>query len=106
MKKIFISQPMKDLSKEEIMKTREEFINTIKEKYPNEDIEILNSLFGDLTIDEQEKVKTIGAYYLGKSIQLLGTADCIAFVSGWESTRGCVLEHLVAEQYGIEILCD
>ena len=40
---IFISQPMKDKTNDEIIKERERAEKNIKEKYPNEEIEIIDS---------------------------------------------------------------
>ena len=37
--------------------------------------------------------------YLAKSIELLDQADMVYFAKGWESARGCKIEHLVAHEY-------
>ena len=64
MKKLFISQPMKEKTNEEIRKEREDAVFCAKE------------LMGDV------------AY----------------FASGWKNARGCKIEHICAEQYGINIV--
>lgn len=35
---------------------------------------------------------------------LLATADVAYFASGWKNARGCKIEHICAEQYGIKIV--
>jgi len=42
--------------------------------------------------------------FLGKSIgEKLSQADLAVFVDDWHKYDGCVVEHLVAQRYGIEI---
>ena len=41
---------------------------------------------------------------LGRSLELLATADVAYFASGWKNARGCKIEHICAEQYGINIV--
>jgi len=48
----------------------------------------------------------MGAWYLGKSIQMLAQSDAAYFMEGWNKARGCCIEHTVAEQYGIRIIHD
>ena len=99
MKRIFISQPMKGLSDEQIKKERQAVIDSIFSKY-GKDVEIIDSYFEGVPVG----VKPL--WFLGKSLELLSTADMVFFVNGWESARGCKIEHTVAEEYGIEIIHD
>lgn len=103
--KIFISQPMSGKSKEQISSEREKAINTIQQKYINKQIEILDSLIeeeapGSLTPD----MKSL--WYLGKSFELLATADIVYFVKGWEAARGCEMEYMAAMYYGIDVVLE
>ena len=89
--KIFISQPMKNRTAEEITQER----NKIAAKWANASVEFINSFFrkpGKNSIDS-----------LGKSISLMGEADLVVFAPGWENARGCRIEHEVARKYGIQI---
>ena len=43
-------------------------------------------------------------WFLGKSLELLSTADVSVFAKNWENTRGCRIEHECAVQYGIKIV--
>lgn len=100
MKKLFISQPMRGLSDEEILKSREE-IKTRAEQVIGEPIELIDSFLEDYP---GEINKHIPVYYLGKSIQLLSQADIAYFGGDWKNARGCKIEHEIADKYGIKII--
>ena len=100
MKKIFISQPMRGLTDEEILKAREE-IKKNAEKVIKEPVELIDSFIEDYP---GEINKHIPVFYLGKSIQFLSQADIAYFGGDWRNARGCKIEHEVAKQYGIEII--
>ena len=89
--KIFISQPMKDLSEEEIRHNREKAIKKIKSLY-GDDVEIIDSY-----IDSGGTP----LWSLGESIKLLSTADVAYFLKGWNTARGCRIEYMCADNYGI-----
>ncbi len=93
MKKLFISQPMRGLSDDEIISVREKASAIMKE-----DCTVLDSFFQGAPAESKP------LWYLGKSLQVLSEADVAYFASGWENARGCKIEHLCAEQYGIEII--
>lgn len=100
MKKLFISQPMRDKTDEEIKSERNEILQRVKEIYPNEDIVLIDSFFETAPHD----VKPL--WFLGKSLELLSTADIVYFAKGWEEYRGCSIEHKCAIEYGINIIHD
>ena len=89
--KIFISQPMKGLSEEEIRPNREKAIKKIKSLY-GDDVEIIDSYIDD---------EGTPLWCLGKSIELLSTADVAYFLKGWNTARGCRIEYMCADNYGI-----
>ena len=95
MKKLFISQPMRGKTDEEILKTREE-IRIKAEKIIGEPVEVIQSFFENF-----KPIGNIPVAYLGKSISLLATADVAYFGGDWRNARGCKIEHEVAVQYGI-----
>ena len=97
--KAFISQPMKDLSNEEIKAEREKAIAFLKEEY-GEDIEVIDSFFENAPHDAKP------LWFLGKSIELLSTADVAYFCKGWESARGCKIENTCAFEYGLKVIED
>ena len=102
MKKLFISQPMRGLTNEEILKVREEIKNRA-EKTIGEPLELINSFFEDYP---GEIIKYIPVWYLGKSIQLLSRSDIVYFGSDWRNARGCKIEYEIANVYGIEVIIE
>ena len=100
MKKLFISQPMRGLTDEEILKVREE-IRARAEYVIGEPLELIDSFIEDYP---GEINKSIPVWYLGKSIQFLSQADIAYFGEGWKNARGCKIEYEVAEKYGIKII--
>ena len=95
MKKVFISQPMVDKTDEQIKAERERAIKAIKERFPAEEIEIIDSFFEGAPHDAKP------LWFLGKSIQLLSNADIAYFIGEWREYRGCKAEHYLATEYGI-----
>ena len=63
MKKLFISQPMKGKSDEEILKERENAIKSA-EKLLGEPVEIIDSFFQSAPVDARP------LWFLGKSLEL------------------------------------
>lgn len=96
--KVFISQPMADKTKDEILEERKQAEDRIKQFLMTSNIEIIDSYFDE---DVPNDTKTNGAYYLGKSIELLSKADYVYFCKGWENARGCILELDVCITYSI-----
>ena len=99
MKKLFISQPMRDKTDEEILAVREQAIKSAKE-FLGEDVIVIDSYFQNVSYD----VKPL--WFLGKSIELLSTADVVYFAKGWEEHRGCRIENTCAIEYGIKVIED
>ena len=97
MKKLFISQPMNGKTDEEIKAVREAIVADVS-KLVNDDVEIIDSFFENAPHDARP------LWFLGKSLELLSTADCAYFAEGWEKARGCMIEHECAVQYGIDIV--
>ena len=95
MKKIFISQPMKGKTDEEILNERRNMVNAVKEKYGNE-VEILQSFLANYYDN--------AISFLGKSIEILSNADIAVFGKGWDKARGCIIEHQVCKSYGVPTL--
>lgn len=99
MKKLFISQPMKDKTDEQIKCEREKYIKYAQEQL-DEDIEVVDSFFEGAPHDARP------LWFLGKSFQLLSTADIAYFGDDWDKYRGCKMEHTACEEYGIKIIKD
>ena len=93
--KIFISQPMKNRTIEEIKNERKTIEYWINCQWSNS--EILDSIFSD------EKPENVNqrVYRLGQSIQLLSQADILVLTGDFRNTDGCLIENLVGEKYDI-----
>lgn len=96
MKKLFISQPMRGKTDEEILRERKEAI-AAAERTLGEEVEVIDSFFGASNMGHALE-------YLGESIKLLAKADAAFFARGWEKARGCKIERTCAEEYGIPVV--
>ena len=97
MKKLFISQPMKDRTDLQIKTEREYAINAAKEML-GEDVEVIDSFFENAPHDARP------LWFLGKSLELLSTADVAYFAKDWDKYRGCKIENTCAKEYGIRVI--
>lgn len=95
MKKLFISQPMRGKTDEEILAVREKAIKAA-EKLIGEPVEVIDSFFRSAPVDAKP------LWFLGKSLELLSTADVAYFAPGWNDFRGCKVEHTCAVEYNID----
>lgn len=96
MKKIFISQPMRDKTQEQIVNARNEAVAIIREKY-NDDVTILESYK-----PEFKDLPPIAC--LGESLKIMAEADVVVFIDDWTSAKGCEIEHEVADKYSKTIV--
>jgi len=99
MKKLFISQPMRGKTDEEILAERKKAIESA-ERNLGEPVEVIDSFFQNAPADARP------LWFLGKSLELLSTADIAYFAKGWEYARGCRIENQCAIEYGIEVIED
>lgn len=95
--RVFISQPMKGKTAEEIKAERERLIGKAQEHY-GADIEVVDSFFEDAPVDARP------LWFLGKSLELMSTADAAVFAQDWESARGCRIKNMAAILYGLDVL--
>lgn len=104
MKKLFISQPMRGKTDEEILAVREKAIesakNYLKERGEEDDIEVIDSFFQNAPAEAKP------LWFIAKSIELLSTADVAYFAKGWVDARGCRIENECAVEYGIDVIED
>ena len=99
MKKLFISQPMKGKTDEEILTIRQKAIASA-EKHLGEKVEVIDSFFQCAPVEAKP------LWFLGKSIELLAEADVAFFAKGWEEARGCRIENTCAIEYGIDLVIE
>lgn len=99
MKKLFISQPMKGKTNEEIFAVRQKAIESA-ERHLGEKVDVIDSFFMDAPVEAKP------LWFLGKSLELLSAADVAYFAPGWENARGCKIENTCAIEYGITVIED
>ena len=97
MKRLFISQPMRGKSNEEILAIRSDAIQAATDAV-GEEVEVIDSFFENAPVDAKP------LWFLGKSLELLATADVAYFARGWSEARGCKIEHLCATEFGIHTI--
>lgn len=93
--KVFVSQPMRDQSKEAIEKN----------------ILLARRYAEDTTRKRVHIMETYSPVYakahpitgLAHALEMLSKADLCIFMPGWDSARGCVIEHETAVTYGIPV---
>lgn len=86
---------MKGKTDEEILAVREKAIKAA-EKLIGEPVEVIDSFFRSAPVDAKP------LWFLGKSLELLSTADVAYFAPGWNDFRGCKIEHTCAVEYNID----
>lgn len=96
-KKLFISLPMSGREEGDILDQFNKIADKFKENY-----DIIDQYH------QEEDPNGINRYspvwYLGHSIQLMRTADMVAFSRNWTEARGCIIEHRICEYYDIPYL--
>lgn len=92
MLKAFISQPMSNLSEEQILAVR---------KRATEKLESMGYEVIDSYITEEINANVPGLAYLARSLSLMANADAVYFAEGFANARGCRIEERCAKEYGI-----
>ena len=104
MMKAMISQPMAGKTNEEIVETREK----AKAKLEELGYEFINTLFTDEWYSdeamEERGVVQVPLCFLAKSLENMSKCHAAYFCKGWETARGCRIEHDAAVAYGLEVL--
>lgn len=99
-----LSQPMTGKTEQEIRETRERAIAVLTAK----GYEIVNTLFTDEWYSDKSMkergVVQIPLCFLAKSLEKMSLCHTAYFCKGWETTRGCRLEHEAAKAYGVTII--
>lgn len=99
-----LSQPMTGKTEQEIRETRDRAIAVLTAK----GYEIVNTLFTDEWYSDnsmkERGVVQIPLCFLAKSLEKMSLCHVAYFCKGWETTRGCRLEHEAAKAYGVTII--
>lgn len=102
--KAMLSQPMAGKTDQEIIVTREMAVQALRKR----GFEIVNTLFTDEWYSKEKMeargVVQIPLCFLAKSLENMSLCHAAYFCKGWESARGCRIEHEAAKAYGLEII--
>lgn len=94
MKKLFISQPIKDRTLTEIMDERRQAVQAVQQLY-HEPVEVLNPFSPDMPNHN-------GLWLLGRNLEFMSEADVVVFAPEWKNHTNCKIEQFCAMDYGIE----
>lgn len=86
---------MRNKTDEQIEKERNDAIEHVK-KVLDEDVEVIDSFFKDAPHGAKP------LWFLGKSFELLSTADVAIFIGDWINYRDCNMEYKACREYGIK----
>ena len=104
MQKAMISQPMAGFTDEQIVEAREAAIKVLE----STGHEVINTFFTDEWYSKENLAKRgvvqIPVCFLAKSIEHMCLCHTVYFAKGWETARGCKIEHDIAVAYGINII--
>lgn len=95
--RVMISQPMKGKTVEEIETERRSLVKRIEAAGH----EYVNSI-----VDSPSNARNSALWCLGASLQILSYCDACVFMRGWDTARGCRIEHAAAIAYGLEVLME
>lgn len=98
-RKLFVSQPMRGRTSEDIKAERIAALRCAQE-LSGERYTLIDGYLGETA----KNLSALGC--LAKSLELLAQADAVYFADGWKAARGCIIEHDCAVQYGLHIICD
>lgn len=104
-KKVMISIPMAGRSRKGIISDIYRVIDILEER----GYEVMRTLFSEeWPIHESKQVyadyTSIPLHFLSKSLDVMSKCHAVYFCKGWESARGCKIEHDAAKAYGLEII--
>ena len=104
MKKIMISQPIEEKTKEEFFQVKEKATKYLQ----SQGYEVIDTMVCD-ELDKIEDYKELGInypylYLSSKSIRTLSRCDGVYFTRGWSLDRTCRIDRLSAIIYKLEIL--
>ena len=101
MKKAMISQPMRGETIEEVEKIRIK----AQKKLEKEGYEVIDTYFKEFENwnFKDEGVKNKPVWFFARALAAMSQCDKVYMCKGWENARGCRIEKMVAEEYGLEV---
>lgn len=99
MGKCMISQPMRGLTDDEIIKVRDKALIEIQ-KLGYEAI----SPFIPIDDKSSDDNLNMPLYQLGRSLMIMAECEAVYFCKGWDDARGCEIENTTAKKYGLKCI--
>ena len=99
--RVFVSVPVRGRSDAEVAAEKQAVLERVRKAYPDELAELIDTDISEKAPMDGDRA---GVWYLGKSLELLATADVAYFCADWVCARGCRVERQVCNEYGIPIL--
>ena len=94
---VFISLPMHGHSTEDIQNALNSAKIALREDFKGVDVTFL-----DCTDKIDSIGKNEGLEGLGEAIKRMADVDAVAFAPGWETSKGCQVEHDIAVRWDIK----
>lgn len=94
--KVMISQPMAGKSVEQVKEERQRVV----ERLTKMGHEVVDSVIAK----EPPQTSHVALWYLGGALQIMSTCDAVLFMKGWDTARGCRIEHQAVLDYGLELM--
>lgn len=101
-----ISQPMNKISEDEIVRVKSKAITTLESM----GYSVINTYWKDDYYGMEEgilkknEVKNVPLYFVARALNAMSRCDAIYFCQGWETARGCKVEHQAAIEYGLKCI--
>lgn len=92
---IFVSMPMNGKTDEEILNK----IREIEHKFPQDTV-----TSGFVNYDYLPQTNNTLVYCLSWAIEEIGYCDAVYFAQGWQTARGCQIEHDICMEYDIPMM--
>lgn len=94
--KVMISQPMAGKTTEQVLNERRNIVKLLE----SQGHAVVDTIISNRPpSDVQEAL-----WYLGASLQKMAECDAVLFMRGWDTARGCRIEHACALEYGLQII--
>ena len=106
--KIFISLPMRGLTLKQVKYNYEQAkMNISNMSLADKDGNIVDCddlYFFDNIQEDLDPETSRSLDYLSNDVKMLGDADLVYFVSGWEKSRGCNIEYQICKDWDIPMI--
>lgn len=106
-KKAMISLPMAGRTIVDILSKRDETREALKRLGFDE---VVDTVFFDFVSCKtrlmENGITHPDLYLLGRALIAMSECDAVYFCDGWESARGCQIEYVTAEAYGLKMMIE